>query len=144
VNALTYRAPERYERYTSQSVGLGQRNSDFDELRAGLDLGPMLPAPLRVYAAYRRQGEGDYRLPYPPLAQRSAWPTIFEGTVVRTVRVAASTAVHLAPGIEITADAGINRTWNDERVAGAVRTRAEGRIRVALEPSWARVSARLF
>jgi len=144
VNSLTYRAPDRFERYTSRNIGLGQRNSDFDEWRVGLDLGPALPAPIRVYVAQRRQGEGDYRLPYPAVEDRNTWPTIFEGVVIRTMRLAASSAMSIAPGIEISADAGINRTTNDSRIPGRVLTRAEGRVRVALEPSWARIRTALF
>ena len=144
VNSLTYRAPERFERYTSRAVGLGQRNSDFDELRGGIDIGPVLPAPVRLYAAYRRQGAGDYRLPYPALGDRNSWTSIFEGVVVQTLRVAGSTALRVGPAIELTADGGVNRTTNDMRVRGATKTRFEGRIRVALEPSWARVRTGLF
>ncbi|HYW49025.1 MAG TPA: hypothetical protein VE861_00380 [Gemmatimonadaceae bacterium] len=144
VNALTYRAPDRVERYTSRTVGLGQRNSDFDEVRAGVDVGPVLPAPVRMYVAYRRQGAGDYREPYPAIADRNDWPTIFEGVVVQTLRVAASTAVRLGSAIEVTADAGVNRSRNDLRVPGATTTRFDGRIRVALEPRWARVRTSLF
>lgn len=144
VNSLTYRAPDRFERYTSRTVGLGQRNSDFDEARAGIDIGPVLPAPVRLYAAYRRQGAGDYRMPYPALADRNTWPSIFEGVVVETLRLAGSSAVRIGPAIEVTADGGVNRTTNDLRVRGATTTRFEGRIRVALEPSWARVRTALF
>ena len=144
VNSLTYRAPDRFERYTSRTVGLGQRNSDFDEVRAGVDIGPLLPAPVRVYVAYRRQGAGDYREPYPAEDRRSSWPTIFEGVVVQTIRAAASGAFRVGSGIEVTADAGVNRSRNDLRVPDAVKTRFEGRVRVALEPSWARVKASLF
>lgn len=144
VNSLTYRAPDRFERYTSRSVGLGQRNSDFDEVRAGIDVGPVLPAPVRVYVAYRRQGAGDYREAYPAIDQRNDWPSIFEGVVVKTVRLAASGAVRVGSSVEITADGGLNRSTNDLRVRGATATRFEGRIRVALEPSWARVRTSLF
>jgi hypothetical protein len=144
VTALTYRAPDRFERYTYRTVGLGQRNSDFDEIRAGVDVGAVLPVPVRGYVAYRRQGAGDYREPYPALAQRATWPTIFEGVVVKTLRIGASSAMRLAPGIEVTADAGLNRSQNDLRVPGATMTRAEGRVRVALEPRWGRVRVPLF
>jgi len=144
VTSLTYRAPDRFERFTSRSVGLGQRNSDFDEIRAGVDVGPVLPAPIRVYVAYRRQGAGDYREPYPALNQRNTWPSIFEGVVVKTLRLAASGAVRVGASVEITADAGLNRSDNDLRVTGATTTRFEGRLRVALEPSWARLRASLF
>ncbi|MBC7842692.1 MAG: hypothetical protein H7099_10285 [Gemmatimonadaceae bacterium] len=144
VTSLTYRAPDRFERYTSRTVGLGQRNSDFDEVKAGLDAGPRLPVPVRFYVAYRRQGAGDYREPYPAVAQRATWPTIFEGVVVKTIRVAARSALRVGDGIEVSADAGVNRSANDLRVAGASKTRFEGRIRVALEPSWARIRTSLF
>ncbi len=144
VNSLTYRNYKRYERYTYRSVGLGQRNSDFDEVRAGVDLGPALAAPVRMYVSYRRQGAGDYREPYPEEAQINAWPTIFEGVVVSTLRVAASGALRLGSAMEISADGGVNHSANDQRTPGATRTRFEGRLRVALEPSWARIKSSLF
>ena len=144
VTSLTYRAPDRFERYTSRSVGLGQRNSDFDEVKFGVDVGPMLPAPVRVYAAYRRQGAGDYREPFPAIDQRNTWPLIFEGVVVNTFRVAASGALKLGDGVEVSADAGVDHSTNDLRKAGATKTRFEGRLRVALEPSWARIKTSLF
>jgi hypothetical protein len=144
VTALTYRAPDRFERYTSRTVGLGQRNSDFDEIRAGVDVGPVLAAPLKLYVAYRRQGAGDYREPYPAIGQRNTWPTIFEGTVVKTLRVAATGAMRIGDLFEVTGDAGLNRSRNDLRVPGASKTRFEGRLRVALEPSWSRIRTGLF
>ena len=144
VTSLTYRAPDRFERYTSRTVGLGQRNSDFDEVRAGVDVGPVLPAPLRIFVAYRRQGAGDYREPYPATEDLNRWPSIFEGVVVNTLRVAGSTAMRIGSSIEVTADGGINRSTNDLRVPGATKTRFEGRVRVALEPSWARVTWSVF
>jgi hypothetical protein len=144
VNALTYRTPDRVERYTYRLVGLGQRNSDFDEVRAGVDVGPALPTPLRVYLAYRRQGAGDYRSPYPSLTERGRWPTIFEGVVINTLRIAASGALRVGTMFEITGDAGVNRSRNDGRVRGATSTRFEGRVRVAIEPEWGRVRMGLF
>ena len=144
VNSLTYRAPDRFERYTNRTVGLGQRNSDFDEVRAGVDVGPVLPAPLRLYVAFRRQGAGDYREPYPAITQRNTWPTIFEGVVVKTFRLAASGAMRIGSQIELAADGGVNRSSNDLRVPGATKTRFEGRVRVALEPPRARVRTSLF
>ena len=106
--------------------------------------GPSLAAPIRVYVAYRRQGAGDYREPYPPDSQINTWPTIFEGVVVNTFRVAASGALRVGDGVEVSADAGINHSTNDLRVAGATKNRFEGRLRIALEPSWARIRTSLF
>jgi hypothetical protein len=144
LSSLTYRAPDRFERYTSRTVGLGQRNSDFDELRAGVDIGPVLPAPVRVYVAYRRQGAGDYREPYPAASLLSSWPTMFEGVVVKVLRVGASGAMRLGSSVEVSLDAGINHSANDLRVARATKTRPEGRLLIALEPSWARIRTLLY
>ncbi len=144
VNSLTYRAEDRFERYTSRTVGLGQRNSDFDEVKGGLDFGPRLPVPVRAYVAYRRQGAGDYREPFPAVADRNDWPSIFEGVTVKTLRAAISSAFRLGAATEVSLDAGVNRSANDFRQPGITKTRMEGRVRVALEPSWARISSRLF
>jgi hypothetical protein len=143
VNSLTYRAEDRFERYTSRTIGLGQRNSDFDEVKGGLDFGPRLPVPVRAYVAYRRQGAGDYREPFPAVADRNTWPSIFEGVTVKTLRSAVTSAFRLGAATEVSLDAGVNRSTNDLRQPGVTRTRLEGRVRVALEPSWARIASRL-
>jgi hypothetical protein len=143
VSSLTYRAEDRFERYTSRTVGLGQRNSDFDEVKGGLDVGPRLPVPVRAYVAYRRQGAGDYREPFPAVADRNNWPSIFEGVTVKTLRAAVTSAFRLGAATEVSLDAGVNRSTNDLRQPGITRTRMEGRVRVALEPSWARIASRL-
>ena len=140
VTSLTYRAPDRFERYTSRTVGLGQRNSDFDEWRVGVDLGPLLPAPVRATLAFRRQGAGDYREPFPSEDRRSGWPMIFEGVVVKTMRAAVSGGYRLRDGIEMTADGGFSWIANERRNAGVSLSRFDGRIRVAIEPRWGRAT----
>jgi hypothetical protein len=64
--------------------------------------------------------------------------------VVKTLRVAASGALRIGQAIEITGDAGFNRSDNDLRQKGVTTTRFEGRVRVAVEPSWGRVKTSLF
>jgi hypothetical protein len=64
--------------------------------------------------------------------------------VVKTFRLAASGAIRVGSATEITFDAGVNRSANDLRQPGVTKTRAEGRLRVALEPSWARLTQKLF
>jgi hypothetical protein len=134
VTNLTYRAERRWESFTAAGVGLGQWASDFDELRVGIDAGPVLPLPVRGYVAYRRQGEGDYRRPYPAPSQWSTWPSFLEGTVIRTLRVGASGAWRVGGGFELQGDVGVNRLVNAGRVVGLRETALEGRVRLAWEP----------
>ncbi len=139
VTNLTYRAERRWESFTSAGVGLGQWASDFDELRAGVDVGPVLPLPVRGYVAYRRQGEGSYLQPYPPQSQWNTWPSFLQGTPIRTLRIGASGAWRLGAGFELHGDVGVNRIANAQRVPGLRETAFEGRVRLAWEPPRARV-----
>jgi hypothetical protein len=136
VTNLTYRVERRWERYLYSGVGLGQWASDFDEVRAGVDVGPALPLPVRAYVAFRRQGEGDYLQPFPPPAQWPTWPGFLQGQTIRTFRVGASGALRLAPGVELHGDVGFNRVMDADRVVGRTVNGAEGRIRLAWEPRW--------
>jgi hypothetical protein len=134
VNALTYRTERRPERYAQYLVGLGHWASDFDEVRVGAQLGPRWRAPLTLYAAYRRQGTGDYRQPYPVRAQLGTWPTIFEGELQKTLRIAVSGAARIGGSIELTGDFGINSVSGRTSIGVPTGTRPEGRIRLAWEP----------
>ena len=135
---LSYRTQNAWEEYSSLGVGLGTRFVDFDEVRAGLDLGPILPVPLRAYAALRRQGTGSFRDPYP---EPDDFPTVagfLGGVVTRTARVGLSGAGRLPGGLELRGDVGINSVRNANRQPGASRTGFEGRVTVAYEPVWLR------
>jgi hypothetical protein len=139
VSNLAYRAVNSWERYASYDVGLGAGFSDYDEWRAGLDAAGLAGIPLRAYLALRRQGEGDYRSPFPPLDSLASTKSFLEGVVWSTARVAVSGAARLPAGIEVVADVGVNRSRNADNVAGRERTEFEGRLRVAFEPRWARI-----
>lgn len=136
VTNLTYRAERRWERYLYANVGLGQWASDFDEVRAGVDVGPVLLVPVRAYVAYRRQGEGDYLQPFPPQSQWPTWPGFLQGTVIRTTRIGASGGWRVGPGLELHGDVGYNRVTNADRVTGRTANGFEGRVRLAWEPRW--------
>jgi hypothetical protein len=85
---LTYRTPNPAEAVDSRGVGLGRNFSDYDQLtlRAQVLAGPgVLLAP---EATVLRQGEGDFRAPYPPVAAYGTTPTLFAGVVERTTRLA--------------------------------------------------------
>jgi hypothetical protein len=140
VTNLAYRTPTAFERYTIDDLGIGRGFADYDEVRAGIDVGA-LPlrllsgATARVYAAYRRQGEGDYRLPYPTADEFASTPTLFQGVVTRVTRVAVQGAMQPAVAVSLSADVGYNLTRNADFVAGRRRSQVEGRVRVSFEPA---------
>lgn len=133
VSNLTYRAPQPWEGWTTFDVGLGRGFSDYDELRAGIDLALLPWAPVRAYAAYRRQGEGDYRLPFPPESEYPATPAILAGRPERILRAGVSGALLFGSRLSVGADVGYNRVRDAGHVAGRRRDAVEGRIRATLE-----------
>ncbi len=138
VTNLAYRAPLPWERYAAYGIGIGRGFSDYDEARLGLDLALLPGAPIRAYAAWRRQGEGDYRLPFPPTTAYPTTPAFLAGVVMKTMRIGLSKAAELG-ALRGTADVGINRVTNADHVAGRTRTGVEGRVVLTIEPRWARV-----
>ena len=133
---LTYRTPSPYERWTSFDVGLGHGFSDYDEARVGLDLALAPRVTFRPYGALRRQGEGDYRLPYPPTTDYPTTPGFLAGVVQRTVRVGASGSWHPVATVEVRGDIGWNRVTDAGHVAGASGSDVEGWVRVSFEAPW--------
>jgi hypothetical protein len=132
VTNLTYRSASPWERYTSFDLSLGRGQSDFDELRAGVELAPPLGGPLRLYGAYRRQGEGDYRKPFPPVSDNPTTPLIFAGVVTKVSRIGA--AWTRSGHVSWTLDAGYNWVSNAEHVAGSRSDGFEGRLRLSISP----------
>ncbi|MFL5554671.1 MAG: hypothetical protein ACJ78D_02660 [Gemmatimonadaceae bacterium] len=135
VSNLAYRNKTPSDTYEVFGVGLGRGFSDYDELRAGLDLALVPRTPLRFYAAHRRQGEGSYNTPFPLPADYAATPGIFSGIVMGVTRVAVS-GVSKWRDLELGGDVGVNRVTNDAHVSGATRTAFEGRLKLAIEPRW--------
>ena len=136
VSNLAYHTPTVGERYAIYNVGLGRGFSDYDEVKAGLDLALIPRTPLKLYAAYRRQGEGDYRLPYPDKADYATTPGIFAGTVWKTARFGVSGAAMIGRDFELIGDAGVNRSVNRFHTPGLRDTNFEGRARVVWVPRW--------
>jgi hypothetical protein len=134
VSSLAYRTPEPLETYQVFRVGIGRGFSDYDEARLGLDLALVPQATTRVYAAYRRQGEGDYRRPYPSPDQYAATPELLQGVVMRVGRVGLQASGRLGPYLTLGADVGVNRVTNEAHVQGRTRTLFEGRLGIALQP----------
>jgi hypothetical protein len=135
VSNLAYRNKNPNETYESYGVGLARGFSDYDEVKAGLDLALVPSTPLRLYVAHRRQGEGSYNTPFPLPANYATTPGIFSGVVMGVTRVALSGATRWRD-FEVGGDVGVNHNSNDQHVVGATHTAFEGRVKVAIEPRW--------
>lgn len=137
ISNLTYNNLTPYEHYTVYGVSLGRGFSDYDEARIGLDLAVIPTAPLRLYAAHRRQGEGDYRLPHPDPSTYNAVPEFLSGVVMTVNRIGlsgATTAPFMGSDVQVSGDIGVNRTQNANHVVGVQRNDVEGRVRLAWVP----------
>ncbi len=135
VSNLAYRNKNPNETYEIYGVGLARGFSDYDEMKAGLDLSVVPATPLRLYIAHRRQGEGSYNVPFPLPADYATTPGIFSGVVMGVTRLALSGASKWRD-IEIGGDVGVNHNTNDQHIVGATHTGLEGRVKVAIEPRW--------
>jgi hypothetical protein len=135
VSNLAYRNKNPSETYEIFGVGLARGFSDYDEIKAGLDLLLVPGTPLRLYAAHRRQGEGSYNIPFPAPADYATTPGMFSGVVMGVTRVGLSGASRWKD-FEVGGDVGVNHNTNYLHVVGATRTAFEGRVKVAIEPRW--------
>lgn len=136
VSNLAYRTPNVSERYSSYGVGLGRGYSDYDELRVGADVALIRRMPLRVYVAHRRQGEGDYRNPYPAIADYGTTRGILSGVVWTVNRAAVTGAMAIGRDFQVDGEAGINQNRNRMHILGYDFTEFEGRVRLTWVPRW--------
>ncbi len=136
---LTYRTPNVAETVERRFVGLGRSFSDYDQatLTASVLAAPGLL--LSSEATLVRQGEGDFRLPYPPPSAYGTTPTIFSGVTERTARLALGAnwqggrwAVSGNGGVHLVRNAGHVRGVADTRWVGSIgasyRFRLEGAL----------------
>ena len=131
---LTYRTPNPAEAVMRRGVGLGRNFSGYDQLtlRGSMIAGPGVL--LEPEVTLLRQSQADFRLPYPTVAQYATTPTLFAGTVTRTLRLAiAGRATH--GRWVLSGDGGVHLIANGPektRWVGSValqwRTRKEGWI----------------
>ena len=129
---LTYRQDNPPETWMRQNVGLARNFSDYDQLtlRASVIGGEAGGGPsvlLEPELTLLRQGEGDFRLPYPTVAQFDSTPTLFAGVVERTLRLAVAGRVARGRWI-LSGDGGVHLISNAGHVTGADETRWVGRI----------------
>jgi len=128
---LTYRTPNPAEAVTRRGVGLARNFSDYDQLtvRASVMTGPGVL--LSPEATLLRQGEGDFRLPYPPVAAYDTTPAFLSGVVERTARLAMAARWDRG-SVSLSGDGGVHLIDNAAHVNGASRTRWVGRLELTL------------
>ena len=132
VDALDYRAQNNQEQYSVQGVGLARNHSDYDQLTARATVAPAPRALVTGEITFLRQGQGDFRLQYPPDSAFSDSLILFTGVVERTVRLAAQAAWVPLEGINLSADVGLHFIRNAGHVSGARETRWVWRIRAEI------------
>lgn len=123
VSNLAYRTPNPAEAVMRRNVGLARNFSDYEQFMLQ---GEWLVLPgvlLRPEATLLRQGEGDFRLPYPPVEEYAQTPTIFAGVVEQTIRGAVSGDVAFAFGVTARFDAGVHFVTDVGHSTGASDTR---------------------
>jgi len=124
---LTYRTNNPPETWMRQDVGLARNFSDYDQLtlRASVIAGPS--ALLEPEITLLRQGEGDFRLPYPTVAQFDSTATLFAGVLERTLRLAVAGRVAHGRWV-LSGDGGVHLIDNYQHASDAAKTRWVGRI----------------
>lgn len=133
---LTYRNTDWDSHYTSRDVGLGRGSSDYEEFRIGADVIAVPELPLRIYLAKRRQGEGDYRLPHPQIADYPVTEQFLQGTVEDILRVGVSGGTTIFDYLHISGDIGMNNVSNYNHVPGAKRNAFAGRVKLTAYSPW--------
>lgn len=135
---LTYRTPLVTETIMRRGVGLARDFSDYDQitLRASTLIGPGILVTPEV--TLLRQGEGDFRQPYPPAANYATTPVFLAGIVERTVRLAVGARAD-SRRLGLRGDAGVHFVRNAGHVSGARDTRFVGSVALEYRLTWSSV-----
>jgi hypothetical protein len=117
-------------------LGTGRNFDDYDQVT--LQLG-FLPYPLLLIQpelTLLRQGQGDPRLPHPLPAAYPTTPTIFQGVIERTLRLALSGSYAPSERIGLTFDAGVHHIMNCQHATSDSRTRFVGSVGLGYRFGW--------
>jgi capsule assembly protein Wzi len=128
VTNLTYRNLDNLEIPLYHQVGTGRNFDDYDQATLQLGFIPLAGLLMQPEITLLRQGEGDPRLPHPPVSAYPTTPTIFQGVVERTLRVALSSSYAPSERVGLTAGAGLHHVTNFQHIAGDTRTRFVGSV----------------
>ena len=118
-----------------RGVGLARNFSDYDQLTLRASLLAAHNALLTPEVTLLRQGEGDFRLPYPPVTAYDSTRTFLSGVVERTVRLAVSYQLS-AGSWSLAGDGGVHLISNAGHVSGARETRWVGRVELTWRYRW--------
>ncbi len=136
VTNLAYRNEDSLETPLYHLLGTGRDFADYDQ--ATLQLG-FLPVPgllAQPELTLLRQGEGDPRLPLPPVSTYPTTPTIFQGVVERTLRVALSGTYAASEHLSLSFNAGVHQITNFQHRPGDTRTRFVGSVGLTYRFGW--------
>lgn len=142
VSNLIYRSSNRNpaENYARRGVGLGRNFSDYDQFTLRARFIPVRGVLLEPEITLLRQGEGDFRLPFPDPSEFSTTPVLHDGVVERTVRLALGGHVFREHNIQLSWNAGLHSTDNYRHVTGETNTDFVGtvtlRYRFSAEVPW--------
>lgn len=130
VSSLAYRSSEGPDQsIMRRGVGLGHNFADYTQLTLQASVLPWKTLVLTPELVWLKQGEGDFRLPFPPLPATN-YPFLYVGTVETTLRAGLQGSVWLDPGLWVRGDIGLNARRNAGQVAGATATDVVARIAV--------------
>jgi hypothetical protein len=140
VSNLMYRPVEQAERpYDAvdpargkPGTGLGRNYSDYDQLTLRLSAVPLPGLLVSPELTLLRQGEGDFRLPQPPIADYPTTPTMFAGVVERLFRAALNATVEVGGYATVEGNAAVHIRSNAGHVPGASDTEFVGGALVRL------------
>jgi hypothetical protein len=128
VTNLTYRNEDNLQVPLYHFLGTGRNFADYDQGTITVGLLPRAGLLLTPELTYLRQGEGDPRLPHPLVPAYPTTPTIFQGVVERTVRIALAGRYAVGGRVDVTFNAGVHRIANFEHTPGDTRTRFLGGV----------------
>jgi hypothetical protein len=138
VTNLTYRNEDNLAVPLYHLLGTGRNFDDYDQ--ATLQLG-FLPVPgllVQSELTLLRQGQGEPRLSHPVPADYPNTPTIFQGVVEHTLRMAVSSRFAASERFGLTFDAGVHHVTNFQHITGDTQTRFVGSIGLTYRFSWER------
>ncbi len=136
VSNLTYRNEDNLAVPLYHFLGTGRNFDDYDQ--ATLKLGFLLEPGLLVQpeVTLLRQGEGDPRLPHPPISAYASTAMIFQGAVEHTLRIALSGTYALTDKVGVAFDAGLHHITNFQHLPGDARTQFVGSVAVRYRFGW--------
>jgi hypothetical protein len=124
---LTYRNEDNLQVPLFHGLGTGRNFDDYDQVTAKLGMLTRSGVLLEPEVTLLRQGEGDPRLPHPPVVTYPTTATIFQGVVQRTLRLALSgrwDGDHWG----VLANGGVHFVHNADHVVGASATHFVGSL----------------